>query len=94
MEILVVYRRGQSKKNNGKERLIVQAGFTYDVLKRLIAEKISNNYNYKVKPSSIHIRAIDIFIISDHNEYRNNRRYRTKPHFRAPYKKQHNIQRV
>jgi len=89
MEVLVIYRRGQSKKNNGKERLIVQAGFTYDVLKRMIAEKLSNDYNYKVKSSSIHIRAIDVTIIYNHNDYRDDRKHRSKPYFRPAYKRQH-----
>jgi len=94
MEVMVAYRRGHSKKNNGKTRLIVQAGWTYDVLKRLIANKISGEYNYKVYPSSIHIRAVDVTIVHDHNDYKRNRRYQSKPYFRIPYKKQHAIQRV
>jgi len=94
MEVMVAYRRGHSKKNNGKARLIVQAGWTYDVLKRLIAKKLSSDYNYKVYPSSIHIRAVDVTITCDHNDYRRNRRYPSKPHFRVPHKKQHVAQRV
>lgn len=89
MEVLVAYRRGQSKKNKGTERLTVQSGFTYEVLKRLIAEKLSDNYMYKVKPNSIHIRAVDVIIVYDHNDYRYYDRRKRRPHFRPRNQSQH-----
>ena len=89
MELSVAYRLGQSKKNKGSIRIIVQAGWTYDVVRRLIAEKLSEKYNYKISPKSIHIRAVDVTIISDHNDYRNGRNHRERPCFRPPFRRQH-----